>query len=553
MLNLNRIIHTKNLKTDLILGDILLPLDQRNGFTNTKSPIIPVYFYRYIGINKNSDEYYNDLYKLDKLLSNLNNQYLKFISNIPIPSNIDLVKKTNNLWHNLEPFTEKKKVFLLSTLKLIKAFPTFSNELLQNSIEKAFADIFDLYCLNAKNLNTTIIKNFTLKLIIWINNFIPNLFDGISYDQADKHPTYNPKIIYYGEIKNHEIYFLILLSKIGCDVLYINSNSACEKEFSNICNSNFSSNMFELETKSPLKEFPKKEILSLSRTETVAYKASAEIQELIYNEDDGLYKPWQFENYKVHPLTLKTTSDELKIIWNEEARFRDGFKIKNNVVYIPNMFAKISGVPEDLNAYWEDLSNLYLTPNTKLISQIPFTKINYVKNDLYKLVYLIDQNGHLKKEALVKNEFYKFSHLKTALQNTILNKMEELFELPVLIRKNDNELKIKIIMTILNLDKDILELLLHFDFPFKIPKLIIYTNDENIFSDEDSIVLAFLNLLGFDILIVTPTGYNNIENKIIEKYYDIHKLETINLNLESPNLNTINKKSSSIWSKFFKK
>src|SRR3712207_7091056 len=57
---------------------------------------------------------------------------------------------------------------------------------------------------------------------------------------------------------------------------------------------------------------------------------------VIYSEKDGLFKPWQFENYKTSPLTLRATYDELKLLWNEEARIRSGFKIENGTVYIPD-------------------------------------------------------------------------------------------------------------------------------------------------------------------------------------------------------------------------
>jgi hypothetical protein len=77
-----------------------------------------------------------------------------------------------------------------------------------------------------------------------------------------------------------------------------------------------------------------------------------------------------------------------------------------------------------------------------------------------------------------------------------------------------------------------------YDYPSKIPKLLIYANNESIFSDEDSIMLCYLNLFGIDITILTPTGYNNIEGKIHEKFYDTHRLEEVNFNLSVPDLNS---------------
>ncbi|WP_428830443.1 YceG family protein [Clostridium tetani] len=231
---------------------------------------------------------------------------------------------------------------------------------------------------------------------------------------------------------------------------------------------------------------------------------------------------------------------------------RTGFKIENGTIYIPNIFAKISGVTEDINIYWKDLSYFKLIGANLFISNLPFTEINYSKHDLYRLSYLINNDGYLHEDSLIKSEFYKFSYLKTSLQKTIIKKINDIFELPLFKKEVNKEFKLKILMTILNIDKNLIELLQSFDYPFKIPKLIIYSKDENSFSDEDSIIITFLNLIGFDILIITPTGYNNIENQIPRKYYDIHKFEKINLNLELANLDNINKKKFSFLSKLFK-
>ena len=56
-------------------------------------------------------------------------------------------------------------------------------------------------------------NNFITKLIVWTYTYAKN----IKYDSS-----INPKCIYYGNIERHEIYFLIMLYKMGYDVIYIN-------------------------------------------------------------------------------------------------------------------------------------------------------------------------------------------------------------------------------------------------------------------------------------------------------------------------------------------
>ena len=266
-----------------------------------------------------------------------------------------------------------------------------------------------------------------------------------------------------------------------------------------------------------------------------------------------MYKPWQFENYNIKPVTLKTTFAELKILWNETSSVRTGFKVENGAVYVPNLFAKISGVHENLNLYCEEFQTFKSSENTIFIPKIPFTKINYSKNDLHTLITVFNREGKIDKEKLLANRFYKHSYLKTSVQDTIIDKINLLLKMEMFEKSSNKEFILKIVMTILNLDKEILELIQTFDYPNKIPKLIIFDNDENVFSEEDAIVLAFLNLMCFDILIFTPTGYNNIESRIIQKYYDIHKLEKIKLDFEISLLENSKAKINSLFKGLFGK
>lgn len=534
-----------------IFKDFPSSLNKRSGFIGKPMPIIPVHFYRYIGIEENADEYYNNLYRLDKKLELLGDLYLKFTCDLPIEASPELMSKTNNVWKAIPNFNKNEKDVLIGLLIEANVFPDLREEIITSSIVKSFSSILELYLNIDPNINTAKIKNFSLKMLMWIHKFVPNLFKKFDYQKNSMNEIHNPKILYYGDIKKHEAYFLLFLSKIGCDILYINS---CNDEiFKEIDKDEIHTKLITLPSTSPLEEFPLEEILI--RQETTAFKASREIGNVIYNETDGLYKPWQFEDYKTHPLTLKTTYDELKILWNEEARMRPGFKIENGTVYIPNLFTKISGVHSDLNLYWSEFAELKEIDNLLFIPQLPYIKANYSRYDLYSLEYCFDKNGLVDKESFFKHRLYKFGYLKTSLQNAIIDKINQLFKLPIFKDSLSVEFRLKILMTVLTMDKSILELIQKFDYPFNIPKIFIYDKDENIFSDEDFIMLAFLNLIGFDIVIFTPTGYNNIEQKIDEKYFDTHKLEDIKFNLELPDLKSIRKnknKSNSFWSNLFK-
>ena len=529
-----------------IFNDLILPVNKRIGFIGGSSPYIPIYFYRYIGIDQNEDNYYNDLFRLDKNFSILEGLYLKFTDSIPMLSNSKLISSTLNIWQYIDPFDVSLTTKFASLLMEHKVFPT-SNPTLNCTMANSFNYILNLYCKEENNLNLSKVKNFTLKLLSWVYDFVPNLMKNFDYQNTSSDEIVNPKVIYYGDIKKHELLFLIFLSKLGCDILYINSLHDKISEITEY--SELFSKTFELPYKSPLKEFPKEELQI--RQETIALKASRELSTTLYTDADGFYKPWQFEEYKTHPITLKTTFYELKTLWNEPSSLRTGFKVESDTVYMPNLFAKISGVQNDLSLYWKDFFHLKSSENTLFISEIPFTNITYSKTDLYSLAFVLDSNGLVDKQKLLSHSCYKFSYLKTSMQHTILEKINYLIKTDMLIKTMDKEFKLKILMTILALNKNILQLIQQYDYPSKVPKLVIYDNNESTFSDEDAITLCFLNLFGFDITILTPTGYNNVEEKIKSEFYDNHRLEEVNFNLPLPDLNDEKKHTKEKVKNFF--
>ena len=201
-----------------IFNDLILPVNKRIGFIGGTVPFIPVYFYRYIGIKENEDDYYNDLFRLDKNLSMFQGLYLKFTDSIPISSSPKLITSTLNIWQHVDPFDASLTTKIAALLMEHKVFPT-SNNTLNCSMANSFSYILDLYCKEEKNLNLSKVKNFSLKLLSWVNDFVPTLVKNFHFQDTSSEEITNPKIIYYGDIKKHELLFLVFLSKLGCDVL----------------------------------------------------------------------------------------------------------------------------------------------------------------------------------------------------------------------------------------------------------------------------------------------------------------------------------------------
>lgn len=141
--------------------------------------------------------------------------------------------------------------------------------------------------------------------------------------------------------------------------------------------------------------------------------------------------------------------------------------------------------------------------------------------------------GRLNRDKVKSIREYRFGYLRTPVQNLILDKMDELITSEDIFTFSiTNEFKTKAVYTILGMEKRYLDLIQKFDYPLQIPKLVIFHGDESTFTEEDMIIITFLHLIGFDIVILTPTGYNNIENGVDQYYYDTHKLENFRFGLK---------------------
>ncbi len=507
-----------------IWQDILLPLHKRSGYLGSP-PILPIYFYRHIGLQDTSsvaiDEYYNTLYQLAKTLTNRACGFVHLIDQVPMPNNTDI----DNYKVKLQQSDGQD--LLINRMVQANILPTTNNKLLNNTIKMAFQETMALFINQGSNNHPAKLENFALKLIGWINMYFKALYTSSTFQDS-------PKVLYYGNIKQHEVYLLIYFSKIGCDVLYVNTEHQKDDIFKEIDPAEQHTKLIEQPNSATLEPFPSVE--RAVRKATVAYHAAQEIQQMIYSEDTGLFKPWQFEEYQTQPVTLRTTYDELKILWSEEARIRPEFKVVNGTVYVPNLFAKVSGTHEDISLYWQDYKLLTGAPNTHVITQVPFTKINYSKRDLYASAFLFNSDGLLNKEKLMQSNFYQLAYLRNSLQDFIINKIQELIKINPFIGATDKELPLKILMTVLTMDEKILRLMETFDYPKTVPKLVIYDSTKEVFSTEDAIMIAFLNIVGLDVAIFTPTNYKNIELKLQAELLDEHQLPALHLDLVIPDL-----------------
>lgn len=86
-----------------------------------------------------------------------------------------------------------------------------------------------------------------------------------------------------------------------------------------------------------------------------------------------------------------------------------------------------------------------------------------------------------------------------------------------------------------------------FDFTKKNPKLIYINTTETVISLEDSILTAFLSLLGLDVVFFVPTGYQSVEKYFNTKVMEEHQIGEYLYDLQVPNFELIPSGTRQSW------
>lgn len=111
-----------------------------------------------------------------------------------------------------------------------------------------------------------------------------------------------------------------------------------------------------------------------------------------------------------------------------------------------------------------------------------------------------------------------------------------------------------IVSVALNLGKEVVRLIQKFDFTKKNPKIVYINTGERPISLEDSIVTAYLSMLGFDVVFFVPTGYQSVEQYFVGKFLEEHQIGDYLYDLQVPDFRMISLNTRPTWrDKFFKR
>ncbi|MCC0645067.1 trypsin-like peptidase domain-containing protein [Clostridioides sp. ZZV14-6150] len=181
-------------------------------YTNKSSSYIKeVYFTRYIGIEDSIDKYIKNIKNIDTHL--FNNTTVPYIRLNNLNINFDK-SQTDKMLNTFNTYNDAK--FNSWSLYNIEFPCKIENDTLDWTKKIAFKSTLELFSKNTPNSTPSIVKNFAVKLLCWIDYFLPKLFyNKVKIDVS-------PKVVYFGNIKRQELFFLYFLSQLGCDILYIN-------------------------------------------------------------------------------------------------------------------------------------------------------------------------------------------------------------------------------------------------------------------------------------------------------------------------------------------
>lgn len=380
------------------------------------------------------------------------------------------------------------------------------------------------------------VYNYGVRLACWIRRYTELLFEGYR-------PERQPVLLCYGPQAASGAALLWAMAQTGADVLYFSPDLDQRRVFADLFLPPVWTEVL-FDNSLPAEPFPQRE--EKLRAGTTAYRASKELDRLLYS-DTGMFRDRQFA--RSQPVTLKTTYDEVGQLWKEEAQFRPSFRTESGVVYVPNLFSKISGVDKgDLELYWDRIRAM-VGENTYLADKVPFLQVNGPSMSTAQAAAFL-HGGRLDPKALKESRFYRYDYMPDDTQDYILEKIQALIDYD-LILDGGPDLPSSMLSVLMNLDKELLRLIQNFDFTREIPKFLIVDVTETMFTLEECILLAFLNLVGFDIAVFTPTGYRNLEKHLRPDSYDTLIAGEFRFDLTVPDLRARRKAGGDWFNRLF--
>lgn len=512
------------------------PLERKGLNQNFKTEFI-----RYIGIDKMS-EYDSIIKTLITKAEEDKEHSVYFDREVPFQLNPDFVRFIKNELQTMNISQLSKE-----DIKM------FEDEETNNVFLKALEYVVNKAIIQENFQSSSIRDNFIVKTLLNVYTYIKDL-------KIEKEIT--NKCIYYGDIHRHDVYFLLLLHKMNFDVLYINptrdSNEIISIDTDKISVLVKSKGIDGVKT---LKDrMNNGSILSENKSTILDFENQIEREMFT---DSGFFRPWQFkENGTTQAVFFNSSIIDLEQNWLLDARLRDGFKVVDRTVHVPNFFFEIEGVYDNSDKQNELIQRLkqdslifVVKDKESILTENIFSKNipDALKNpdNRYALVNCLKNDRTFNIEKVKELNIYPFEKYKDSTEDFILNKINETILDTGLYKKelDTRENLVSFCFAIFLLKVELIRAIDNFDFPNKVPKIFIFIEDENSLDKIDSYILGFLTKVGFDIVILTPAGTSSISSHINNHRFNSIRLDKLMYDEKWDLINKI--KTKTFWSSLF--
>lgn len=249
---------------------------------------------------------------------------------------------------------------------------------------------------------------------------------------------------------------------------------------------------------------------------TIAFGASKEMDKLLYTGDTvGLYRTRQYGTCNV--VTLHTTFDELRILWNKDVTVRQSFESNQSNVTVPVFYSRIIGWTEEYLDILSELNTEHtivaFKPSELMLEVTGQMKINHladINGTSFKDQKPMYKDNRLNVGTVMEYKTFTYRMLSPDVQRHILSKINQLINEKWIIHDgmSDEEFTDLTLNVALNLSQRFQQEWQWHDFTKQNPKLIVLCQDMEEITMEESIIITLMHLCGWDVILTIPTGYN---------------------------------------------
>lgn len=365
----------------------------------------------------------------------------------------------------------------------------------------------------------------------------------------------NIKCIYFGKIDRISVYFLILLYRMMCDVIYICPSDKYEEVFEKYDYDTLSKvvksdKLVDNIEKYNLQYISKKGIELRKIKSTASYVQESVYDNLFKNKE--LYYTNQFIDYEVAPLLFEGVIPDFYNTFVNDVRFREGFKVneETKTVFFSRFFTEVQGVQKDYEEYVKLVRHLLKAKNTIFFIEKEYDKVLldenikeskrngeiFLEKNIFmindeiitrrmfyfsELAFTVNKDETYNLEDIKKVSFYNLRNLKEKTVNYIFKVFNEVISTPLVFFNKDLSFleKTKLLFLMLLVNPLVYKLLERFDYTNSAPKIVIYLDNQDELKENMCQVLTILSMLGIDIVILSPNGKSGLDKYINQNAY----------------------------------